>query len=102
MDSMVRWDIIDPQKGQRYAGPLEAILARNPEVSVSQIDATSSTRNVAARVALRVPAVRFKDGASHASQTLTPEPSVYVEADRIKETRTETGGFISVVGAKGD
>ncbi|SOQ15016.1 type III effector HopAS1 [Pseudomonas syringae pv. persicae] len=102
LDSMVRWDIIDPQKGQRYAGPLEAILARNPEVSVSQIDATSSTRNVAARVALRVPAVRFKDGASHASQTLTPEPSVYVEADRIKETRTETGGFISVVGAKGD
>ncbi|KPX46466.1 Type III effector HopAS1 [Pseudomonas syringae pv. helianthi] len=102
LDSMVRWDIIDPQKGQRYAGPLEAILARNPEVSVSQIDATSSTRNVAARVALRVPAVRFKDGASQASQTLTPEPSVYVEADRIKETRAETGGFISVVGAKGD
>lgn len=102
LDSMVRWDIIDPQKGQRYAGPLEAILARNPEVSVSQIDATSSTRNVAARMALRVPAVRFKDGASDASQTLTPEPSVYVEADRIKETRTETGGFISVVGAKGD
>ncbi|MGN2411067.1 hypothetical protein [Pseudomonas syringae] len=102
LDSMVRWDIIEPQQGQRYSGPLEAILARNPEVSISQIDATSSTRNVAARVALRAPAARFKDGSSDASQTLTLEPSVYVEADRIKEKRTETGGFISVVGAKGD
>ncbi|RMN22684.1 Type III effector HopAS1 [Pseudomonas cannabina] len=102
LDSMVRWDILEPKQGQRYSGPLEAILARNPEVSISQIDATSSTRNVAARVALRTPAVRFKDGSSDASQTLTLEPSVYVDAERIKEKRTETGGFISVVGAKGD
>ncbi|CAM3438070.1 type III effector [Pseudomonas floridensis] len=102
LDSMVRWDIIDPQRGPRYSGPLEAILARNPQVSISQIDATTSTRNLAARVALRAPAVRFKDGASDASQTLTLEPSVYIEADRIKEKRKETGGYISVVGAKGD
>ncbi|QIQ71867.1 Chromosome partition protein Smc [Pseudomonas coronafaciens] len=102
LDSMVRWDIIEPTQGRRYSGPLESILARNPEVSVSQIDATSSTRNVAARVALRAPAARFKDGSSGASQTLTLEPSLYAEADRIKEQRTETGGFISVVGAKAD
>ncbi|MCD5993403.1 type III effector [Pseudomonas sp. CDFA 602] len=98
LDSMVRWDLIKPERGRDYAGPLESILARNPEVSISQIDAKSNTRTLAGRLAFRSPASRFVDGNSGAGQNITAEPSVYVEADRITEQRTEKGGFISVVG----
>ncbi|MFC3328341.1 type III effector [Xanthomonas fragariae] len=102
LDSMVRWDVLDPKQGRQYAGPLESIFARNPEVSISQSDSTTCTRTLTARLEVDTPMLRLNAGSDAASQILGLEPSAYAEAGRIRERRTETGGFISIVGNRSD
>ena len=101
LDSMVRWDMIEPERGRPYSGPLEAVFARNPEVSVSQVDAVADTTALGAAVSARLPYAKFaeKDGIA---QTIRAEPSLAVEASRSYERRDETGGHVNVYAAVGD
>lgn len=101
LDSMVRWDLIEPQQGRRFDSPLEAIFARNPAVSISQVDGVADTTTLSATVSARLPSARFNDP-HNVAQTLRVEPSAFVETERTRDRRTEQGGHISVVGAKGD
>ncbi|TKC80169.1 type III effector [Trinickia terrae] len=101
LDSMVRWDMIEPERGRRYRDPLEAMFARNPAVVVTQLEGFTDTKTVTARVAARLPSARFKDP-DGVAQTLGVEVSAYAEAERTRDKRTETGGQIRIVNAKGD
>lgn len=101
LDSMVRWDMIQPDRGRAYKDPLEAIFARNPSVVVTQLEGFTDTKTITARVSARLPSARFKD--SHGvGQTLGLEASAFVEVERARDKRVETGGQVRVVGAKGD
>ncbi|MCE4285455.1 type III effector [Xanthomonas hortorum pv. vitians] len=102
LDSMVRWDVLEPKRGRQYAGPLECIFARNPDVSISQGDNRTCTRTLTAGLEVNAPMLRFKDGSDGPSQMLGLGPSAYVEVGRIREGRTETGGVISIVGNRSD
>ncbi len=101
LDSMVRWDTIRPDRGRAYKDPLEAIFARNPAVVVTQLEGFTDTKTVTARVSARLPSASFK--APHGmGQTLGVEASTFVEAERTRDKRFETGGQVRIVGAKGD
>jgi len=101
LDSVVRWDLIEPQQGRRYNGPLEALFARNPSVTVTQLDGVTQTKTITARVFARLPFARFNDAAG-AAQTLGVEPSLFATAERIRDRRTEHGGLVRVVGSNSD
>jgi len=101
LDSMVRWDIVQPDRGRAYQDPLEAIFARNPEVVVTQLDGFTDTKTVTARVSARLPSASLKDPHG-AGQTLGIEASAFVEAERTRDKRFETGGQVRIVGAKSD
>ena len=101
LDSLVRWDVIDPQKGRRYNGPLEAVFARNPLVSISQIESTTTAGDLTAKLGVRLPGLRFNDG-DNVNQTMGIEQAVYAKAERQIDRRTEHGGHVRVVGNVGD
>ncbi|WP_420850256.1 type III effector [Pseudomonas typographi] len=101
LSSMVGWDVLEPERGRHYRGPLEAVFSRNPQVSVSQVEATTDTRALNARLAARLPSAALADG-HNLSQTLGVEPGVYAEAERIKDQREEQGGHTRIVASKGD
>lgn len=103
LDSLVRWDMIEPERGRAFNGPLEAVFARNPDVSVSQVDAVADTTSLGAAVTARLPYVSYSDkGGDGIGQTFRLEPSVGVEANRVRDLRIERGGHVAVVGARGD
>jgi hypothetical protein len=99
-DSLVRWDQIAPTHGRAFAGPMEAILARNPTVSISALSSTVSARTLGARVGARLGA-GFDDGAG-VGQSLGFEPSLYAEAERVRDQRQEQHGHVRVQGQRGD
>lgn len=101
LDSIVRWDSLDPARGARYAGPMEALLSRNPLVSVASVEGRTSTDTVVARLSARLPSAHFND-AHGAAQTLGLELFAGAEIERIKESRTEQGGKVRIDGAHGD
>ncbi|VVD59538.1 type III effector [Pandoraea anhela] len=100
LDSMVRWDTLEPQKGRAYRDPLEAIFARNPAVTVTQLEGATDTKTITTRLSGRVSA-RFADRGG-TSQTLGVEAQAYAEMDRTRDKRFETGGQVRVNNAKGD
>jgi len=103
LDSMVRWDVIAPERGRAYHGPLEAVFARNPDVSVSQMESVADTTAISAAVTARLPYVRFNDpDAQGLAQTFRVEPSLTGEGQRVRERRDERGGHVSVYAAVGD
>jgi len=99
-DSLVRWDQIAPTHGRAFAGPMEAILARNPAVSISGLSSTVSTRTLGARVGARLGA-GLEDGGG-VGQSLGFEPSLYAEAERVRDQRQEQHGRVRVQGQRGD
>ncbi|MGY2288270.1 type III effector [Pseudomonas sp. SDO528_S397] len=101
LDSMTRWDVIDPDKGPRYKGPLEAIFARNPSISLSQAQSTTSTHTLGMRLAGRLPAMSFADGHG-ASQSLSLEAALSAEASRSRDVSNDTGGTVATLGDKSD
>lgn len=101
LESLVRWDMIEPERGKAYSGPLEAVFARNPEVSVSQVDAVADTTMVGAAVSARLPYLKFNT-AHGIAQTIRTEPSFSVEAQRSRERRDERCGHVNVYAAVGD
>jgi len=101
LDSMVRWDTIQPDSGRAYKDPLEAVFARNPAVVVTQLEGFTDTKTITARVSARLPSASFKDPHG-VGQTLGLEASAFVEAERTRDKRFETGGQVRIVGAKGD
>ncbi|MFM0735952.1 hypothetical protein PQQ51_01740 [Paraburkholderia xenovorans] len=101
LDSMVRWDMIAPDRGRAFKDPLEAIFARNPAVVVTQVESFTDTKTLTARVSARLPSARFND-AHGVAQTLGAEVAAFVEAERTRDKRSETGGQIRVVNAKSD
>lgn len=101
LDSLVRWDMLEPERGRAYSGPIEALFARNPEVSVSQVAAVADTTTLGATVSARLPYAKFSD-AHGIAQTIRVEPSFSVEAQRSRERRDERGGHVSVYAAVGD
>lgn len=103
LDSMVRWDMIEPERGRAYSGPLEAVFARNPEVSVSQVDAVADTTTISAAVSARLPSLKHAGPHSGGiAQTLRVEPSLAIEAQRSRERRDERGGHVNVYAAVSD
>ncbi|MDR6495969.1 hypothetical protein J2797_005894 [Paraburkholderia terricola] len=103
LDSLVRWDMIEPGRGRAYSGPLEAVFARNPEVSVSQVDAVADTTTIRTAVSARIPSVKHVDPHSGGiAQTFRVEPSLSAEAQRTRERRDERGGHVNVYAAVGD
>jgi len=68
---------------------------------VSQVDAVADTTTIGASRSARLPYAGCKDGAG-VSQTARAEPSFGVTADRIRDRRSERGGSVNVVGARGD
>ena len=101
LDSIVRWDSLTPERGARYGGPMEALLSRNPLVSVAAVEGRTSTDTVAARLAARLPSAHFND-AHGIAQTLGLELGISAEVERVKEARTEQGGKVRIEGARGD
>lgn len=99
--SMVLWDLHVPQQGRPYRGPLEAIFGRNPTVAISQVEGVTDTTTLTARVSARLPFARFNE-AHGVAQTTSVEPSLLVEAERVRDRRTEHGGQIRVVGSHSD
>ncbi|KAF1028997.1 MAG: hypothetical protein GAK37_01969 [Pseudomonas sp.] len=101
LDSMTRWDMIAPDKGPAYKGPLEAIFSRNPQISISQGQSITNTRTLGARLAARLPAMRFADGHG-ASQSLSLEAALSTETSRSRDRTDGTGGTFTIVGDKSD
>jgi len=101
LDSLVRWDLIEPQQGRRFDGPLEALLARNPKVAIAQVEAVTQTQSITARVSARLPFARLNDP-SGTAQTLGVEPSLFASAERVRDRRTERGGTTHIAGSRGD
>ncbi|WP_208451528.1 hypothetical protein [Burkholderia gladioli] len=101
LDSMVRWDRLEPERGRPFRDPLEAVFARNPAVVVSQLDAVTDTRTLTARLSARLPSTRFND-AHGVAQTLGADASLFAEAERTRDKRSETGGQVRITQAKGD
>jgi hypothetical protein len=99
--SMVQWDLHVPQQGRAYNGPLEAIFGRNPAVVISQLEGVTDTTTLTARVSARLPFTRFNE-AHGVAQTLSIEPSLLAEAERVRDRRTEHGGQVRVVGSRSD
>jgi hypothetical protein len=101
LKSMVLWDELEPEQGRAYAGPLEAVFARNPEVVITQSEGVTDTSTVTGRISVRLPFVHFNE-AHGIAQTLSLEPSLFVEAERVRDRRTETGGVVQINGDKSD
>ncbi|WP_414439390.1 hypothetical protein [Burkholderia sp. 22PA0106] len=101
LDSLVRWDLIAPARGRAYRDPLEAVFARNPAVVVAQLDAVTRTQTLTGRLSARLPSARFND-AHGVAQTLGADASLFVEAERTRDKRSETGGQVRIGNAKGD
>ncbi|MEK6421195.1 MAG: hypothetical protein V4801_16500 [Burkholderia gladioli] len=101
LDSLVRWDLIEPARGRAYRDPLEAVFARNPAVVVAQLDAVTRTQTLTGRLSARLPSARFND-AHGVAQTLGADASLFAEAERTRDKRAETGGQVRIGNAKGD
>ena len=101
LDSMLRWDLIEPTRGRPYKDPLEAVLARNPEVVVTQLEGFTDTKTITARASGRLPSARFDDPHGVA-QTLGVELSAFAKAERTRTRVSEAGGHVRIVDARGD
>ncbi|RWR01087.1 hypothetical protein ED28_15485 [[Pantoea] beijingensis] len=101
LESVVRWDSLEPQQGRSFSGPLEAILARSPDVSMSHVHSESTSRGVTGTLYGRLPFVR------HAGQAMTGqyaygEFAVSQQHDQTKDKRQESGGTVRINGYRGD
>ncbi|QKJ89143.1 hypothetical protein PMPD1_4242 [Paramixta manurensis] len=101
LDSMVRWDTLEAEQGRAYSSPLEAVLARNPDVSISHVFAESDTLNLSARAAIRLP---FASHSEHhdISQWANNELAIAAESERTHDRRAEQNGAVHVDKVRGD
>ncbi len=100
LESMVLWDTLEPQQGQPYSSPLEAVLARNPDVSLSHVSARSQTLNVSGQITGRLFA-RHQSNA-HASQWISPEVALSADSERTHDHRVEKNGAVHIDGLHND
>lgn len=96
LESMVRWDQLEAKPGQTYSGPLEAVLARSPDVSLSHLNARSDVKNFQLTpVFVRLPLIRnhlTKD----TSQLFSDDLSLSQEHEKSVESRQEGNGAIKI------
>lgn len=100
LDSWVRWDQVHPEGQPDYSGPLEAVLARHPKVSLGEIDAHSLTRSFVTKVSAG--AMLQLHSVDGTTSRLGISVGASVKAERIAESRTEHGGHIRVKADTGD
>lgn len=94
LDSIARWDRIQPNQGRAYAGPMEAVLSRNPDVSVSRSHAQANKFTIGTRLGADV---KFKSQAlGGKSYAVYSSVGLTGQSERIDEGRNETNGYISI------
>jgi len=100
LDSWVRWDQVHPPGSPPYSGPLEAVLARHPQVSLGEIEGSSLTRSFLSKVSA---GANLKlHGIDGHTYKLGVAGAASLKTERIAEFRTEHGGHVSVKSDKGD
>jgi hypothetical protein len=100
LDSWVRWEQVHSPGSPPYSGPLEAVLARHPRVSLSEIEGHGLARSFVSKVSA---GANLKlHGADGHTYKLGVSGAASLKADRIAESRTEHGGHVSVKADKGD
>lgn len=100
LDTWFRWEQHRDADGQRYRGPLEAVLARHPKISLGEIEADSTSRagttRVGAGAGLALP------GGAGETNKLSANVALNFKAERIADRRSEQGGHVRVRADAGD
>jgi hypothetical protein len=105
--SMVHWDAPGPDGQPAFDSPMEAVLAQNPEVSVSQFQSYSVSAEMAPHVAagLAASATVLEDKGDPPKKMADAGGAGRVGAgaaiSRTWEMRNEIGGVVPVMGEKG-
>ncbi|ANH68350.1 hypothetical protein ABE85_13645 [Mitsuaria sp. 7] len=100
LDTWVRWDQVHAKDAPHYAGPLEAVLARHPKVSLGEIHGQSLTRSFVTKVSAGAN-LKLAGGDGN-TYRVGVSAGASLKAERIAESRTEHGGHIQVTADKGD
>jgi hypothetical protein len=101
LDSIVRWDRMAPAQGKAYAGPMEALLSRNPDVSISEYSAKSEAKSGEAKLNLAAAAGwKFPKALDALSFSVNGSAGAAATAERAFNSTDEKGGHVAVAGDK--
>ncbi|WP_034913629.1 hypothetical protein [Erwinia sp. 9145] len=101
LESMVRWDSLPSNQGPAFSGPLEAILARSDDVSLSHVSSSSQTTAFRGAVFGRLPFASLATSATTGAW-INNEMSLSAQHERNTDTRQEAQGTVRINGYQAD